>query len=548
MPALEDYVYAMEALEEAGITASGLAVLAVAAEATGTCGVTTAGQGLELPLPYVAASGDWSPAAACPLPLPEVLAATSLWHPAWGAPSLPLPDVAALASPAFQVRLALTPLFTLARTGAIGDLSLPLADVAARYDLNRTGQAACSLPAPTAKALACGLDSPVTNALGSDAVVGLLCRGEAELAALAAAWTGGAVGGDAVAARLLAAVAGAVTYVAEPDGADVWTCALATAARGSGDCEDGALLLHGLLLAAGIAADRLVTAFGRVGIDKTGHAWLAYRRESDGVWVALDWTLGAGQGPVSGLPVMGEAAFYSLVDYALTAAAFFTVRETAAAFFARCRAEAVALPALTVEAVASEGGRASADLAEGWLTCRAAGGAFGRCQVPACAMAATAGSARGEAACPALSATALAGGAGTATAFRPTVVGAAGASARSAARLPSLRGHGEAQAGRQVAGVFSLAAWRGLARAATGGVGAAGCLLPRPGVRLAAVGGAVAAGTLKPAALCCLADAPGLALGEALAQVPALRARAQAAAAGDGSAYHFDTAAGEEWA
>ncbi|WP_428562091.1 MAG: transglutaminase [Solidesulfovibrio sp. DCME] len=546
MPALEDYIYAMEALLEEALTASGLAVLAWDVAGSGTCGVTTLEDGLALPLPEIAGIGDCRPVGTCPLPLPEAMAATVMWHPAWGTPLFPLPQAAGQASPAIRVQAALIPLFTVARAGAAGSLALGTLSAAAISTLDRTGEAVCLWPAATATGYTCGLDSPVTNATGSDAVVGLLCQGDAELAGLAVAWAGSAVGGDAVAARLLAAVAGAVTYVAEGDGEDRWACALATAAIGSGDCEDGALLLHGLLLAAGVAADRLVTAFGRVGLDKAGHAWVGYRRESDGAWVALDWTLGTLQGPVSGLPVLGESAYYALVDYALTAGAFFTVRQSAADFFARSEA-GFALPSLSVEAVASLGARGSASLGTGWLACAAVGAPVGQCRLPGLRMAGSAGSARGEGDWPAFWASASAGAVAglAAPVWRGSGTAAGGGSGFARLSRPGLGG--AARVACLVAGCASLAAWRGQARATAGALAGAGCRLPRPVARLCGLGGALADGRLLARVPVCQGLALPEAMAAALALTASLTARAEADVAGDGQAFVFDHAAGEEW-
>lgn len=548
MPALEDYIVSMEALAPEVNGASGLAVLAAAVAGTGTCGVTTAGQGLALPLPVLAAAGEWRPLAVAALPLPEALAATVLWHPAWGATALPVPDTSGQAAPALEVSLALTPLFSLSRTAGLGRVDLPLPAVAARYDANRTGKAACLLPETVATGYACGLVNPVTDGAGSNAVVGLLCQGDAELAALAAVWAGDAVGNDALAARLLAAVAGMVSYVADPDGADVWTCALGTSARGCGDCEDGAILLHGVLLAAGLPADRLVTAFGRVGLDKTGHAWVAYRRESDGVWVGLDWTFGSGQGPVSGLPVMGESAYYALVDDALTASAFFTVRQDVAVFFARSRADALVLPAPTLDAAASLGGHAVAALPDGWLTCAAGCGVGVQCRLASPGLAAVAGSVWARVGWSALALAAVPGATGAVAACAPEVVANGAGSGQGRARLIRLRGRGEASS-RSLGGAnLVLRAWRGLAWGLAGALGRGGCRLHRPAMRGHGLGGALAAGQVLATTPVCRGSVAPPALTVALSLAAASLAARGAVAPGEAQApFVFDHAAGEEW-
>jgi hypothetical protein len=66
-----------------------------------------------------------------------------------------------------------------------------------------------------------------------------------------------------------------------------------------GDCEDGAFIIHSLLLHANVNPENIRTEGGVIRINKlkngkvvfdtlTGHSWTTYRR-SDGKWVALDW-------------------------------------------------------------------------------------------------------------------------------------------------------------------------------------------------------------------------------------------------------------------
>ena len=58
-----------------------------------------------------------------------------------------------------------------------------------------------------------------------------------------------------------------------------------------GDCEDGAILLHNILLAAGIPYWKLRLSAGWVqtGNKKGGHAYLTYYSEENDKWVILDW-------------------------------------------------------------------------------------------------------------------------------------------------------------------------------------------------------------------------------------------------------------------
>ena len=61
-----------------------------------------------------------------------------------------------------------------------------------------------------------------------------------------------------------------------------------------GDCEDGAFLIMSLGLNAGVDPERLRMYGGFVdagpGAASGGHGWVAYRRESDDEWVAVDFS------------------------------------------------------------------------------------------------------------------------------------------------------------------------------------------------------------------------------------------------------------------
>jgi len=386
MPALEDYIFSMETWTATAVSGSGLAVLSLTGQGTGTCGVTTPQAGLAFPCPTVAAAGSWPPLGVCRLPALAASATRDGWRPGWGSPAIPLPEATGEASLPLIADLVLTPLFYAAVAGSNGANTLPAVAAAllagawsalplpapAPYGLsacNRQGAADCRLPALAATTWACSLDDPVQNGTAAATVVGLLCHGNPDLATAALALAGGAtlasIGADALAGRLLAAIAANLVYTAESD--DVWTCALGTYFRGNGDCEDGAILLHGLLLAAGLEPGRLITAFGRVGTDREGHAWLTYRRESDGNWVVLDWTAAVGS-DVDVLTPIGDLPYYATVDYALTAQSFFAVRQTPARFFASVAAVNLALPSVNLAAEASLGAVGACTLASGWLS------------------------------------------------------------------------------------------------------------------------------------------------------------------------------------
>ncbi|WP_029459683.1 transglutaminase domain-containing protein [Solidesulfovibrio alcoholivorans] len=548
MPALEDYLYSVEPLAEEALSGTGLVPVGCVVAASGTCGVTTAEGGLPLPLPQVAAVGDWRPLGACALPACGLTGAVAGWVHNGATCAMPMPGTVGAASPAILVSLVATPLFAVAATGGTAAVTLPGTAAAAQSDANRNGDTALALPALGSRAFACGLDNPVVNASGSAAVVALLGQGDSELAALAATLAAGATGRDAVAVALCDAVARAVSYVAEEDGADVWNCALGTYSLGSGDCEDGAILLHGLLLAAGIPADRVVTAFGRVGIDKIGHAWVAYKRESDGLWTALDWTLGPDQGAVAARPVLGEAAYYGLVDYALTASAFFTVRATAAAFFARAAADAVLLPTLDLVGEASLGARGAVEVASGFLACQAASAAAGACQLPAPVALASAGSAWGQAALQRPGVVGLVGARGAVATPLATLSGLAGCAGRGTCRLPRQRAAADARQRTAAAAGARLPRARAQAWGLAGMLGRGGCALPSSVARLHGLDGLLAAAAVGSPLPDCLGLAAPLRFAVAAAFAQALAVRGEAVAPGeDLEAYVFDPAAGEEW-
>lgn len=93
--------------------------------------------------------------------------------------------------------------------------------------------------------------------------------------------------------------------------AELWAYPTMTLNRKSGDCEDGAFLMHSLALHAGISPDRLRTYGGLVwgdpyGITTAGHAWTAYKRESDDEWVIADWCYWAKDTPLDKRMTMKE--------------------------------------------------------------------------------------------------------------------------------------------------------------------------------------------------------------------------------------------------
>lgn len=75
---------------------------------------------------------------------------------------------------------------------------------------------------------------------------------------------------------------------------ELWTPPIMTLSQRAGDCEDGAFLIMGLALNAGVDPDRLRFYGGYVnagpGAAEGGHGWVAYKRESDEEWVVADYS------------------------------------------------------------------------------------------------------------------------------------------------------------------------------------------------------------------------------------------------------------------
>jgi len=67
-----------------------------------------------------------------------------------------------------------------------------------------------------------------------------------------------------------------------------------------GDCDDGAILLANLMLAAGVPYWKIRLTAGLV--PEGGHAYVTYFCEKGGCWVALDWCYYPSLDPVDGRP------------------------------------------------------------------------------------------------------------------------------------------------------------------------------------------------------------------------------------------------------
>lgn len=75
---------------------------------------------------------------------------------------------------------------------------------------------------------------------------------------------------------------------------ELWVPPVMVLNTGKGDCEDGAFLIMSLALNSGVDPSRLRWYGGFVdagqGAPSGSHAWVAYRRESDDEWVAVDFS------------------------------------------------------------------------------------------------------------------------------------------------------------------------------------------------------------------------------------------------------------------
>jgi hypothetical protein len=99
---------------------------------------------------------------------------------------------------------------------------------------------------------------------------------------------------------------------------EYWAYPTLTLSRQSGDCEDGAFLIHSLMLHARIPPTRIMTYGGYViageGASTGGHGWTVYRRETDDEWVVLDWSYYPSRTPVAERMPMREDGRY-IDDY-----------------------------------------------------------------------------------------------------------------------------------------------------------------------------------------------------------------------------------------
>lgn len=94
---------------------------------------------------------------------------------------------------------------------------------------------------------------------------------------------------------------------------EYWAMPTMTLKNECGDCEDGAFLVHSMMLNAGIPWDQIRTYGGEVYTGNGtsgGHAWTAYQRETDKEWVILDWCYYANDKPIADRQPMKDVLYY----------------------------------------------------------------------------------------------------------------------------------------------------------------------------------------------------------------------------------------------
>lgn len=96
---------------------------------------------------------------------------------------------------------------------------------------------------------------------------------------------------------------------------EYWQFPFETIKLGTGDCEDGALLIAALAVNMDVPSFRLRVVAGFVRPAPTapqgGHGYVAYLRESDNQWVAVDWCyLPDPQVPIANKPILKNNPVY----------------------------------------------------------------------------------------------------------------------------------------------------------------------------------------------------------------------------------------------
>ena len=510
MTTIFDYIATMEAATVDNPTGDGVCIMALpTGTGTATCGVV----GL-VTLPVLTAEGaaDWAPIGLASLPAISAMGTADGYRPAWGEPTLPAMTAGGTARVLIESVSLLPPLYAMGSTGAVGEATLPsMTSYALDDSFDRTASGVATFPHLAVESYVCGIDKPIDNGATSAAVVALLQQGSATIAAAAAAAGAGYATPDAKALALVRYVSNLLTYTSDSASGigDRWTCALPTLQRKYGDCEDGAILLHSLMLAAGIDPGRIRTAMGTVlttALVEIGHAWVMYRRTTDEEWIPLEWT--AQPTPYT-VPIssinrqVDRAADYTAISYILTDERFYQVADTnyIANLAANRSSGAATLPAMT--ATGTVGLSAVAAMALPAATATGSCGATASALLPALATTGTAkeaATARGEAVMPALDATGATGATGEMTVAALRAVGTCGTSARGDVDFPALAmeafawvenstwgdvdfpvltATGRAVQGRVASGVGILPALRSTGRATQGPIARGAAIFPR---------------------------------------------------------------------
>ena len=329
---------------------------------------------------------------------------------------------------------ALPALFVSARTAPAGLLTLPLL---------------------TIEAISFGLDKPIDNGATAAAVVALLQQGNTVLAQAAAQICAYDETDDQRAISVVYFVSNLLTYTSDGSGiGDRWTGAVATWTRKYGDCEDGAILIHALLLAAGVNPNRVRTVFGKAmttELAEIGHAWVIYRRISDEEWIPLEWTWQPSPYDVEAGQIVRQidkTDSYTRISYVLTQATFGAVDPVG--YFAELAVNrAAGVVALPLPAVAARTGNHASGVLDlfvdslGGLSIMVAARAGARAAValPLLQISATATQhnvARGVLVLPSLAVEGRSGARGEVSLPALAVQGRSGHAARGAATLPLL--------------------------------------------------------------------------------------------------------------
>jgi len=554
MSQLFDYLFDIEAAPEDDRSADGLCAVYFNVRGTGTCGVTTPGDtpcdgpapgeedqsgyaavddgciGIVFPGLEATAAATVGAAAEVVLPPLYCQALMPWWFPGFGNALLPSPGLAGTARTLVLSASALPPLFALARSGGLAAVALPRPEahgetgatgalwlpsgwtIRSSSGLDRHGEAQIRPPLPDLEAYCCGLDNPVVRRTPQAEVVRLLNTNSAILEALAASLTQGLTEPDDKAAALLYAVSNLLSYASDPeslDFADRWSCGVATWFRGEGDCEDGAILLHGLLLACGTPSFRMATIFGRTGSDNMGHAWLCYKRAADERWTILDWTAGA-RSPLAGpedFPSLEQSPDYHSVEYALTGERFYASRLSVTEFFPSVRADAATLPLPVCAGVTNQAASGALRLGStaglsGPLACAGKCGGSAAGDLPGLAAEVRAGWRAGEAMLAALCGTGLAGALGLAALAGVAATADCGALATGRCPLAALRGRGEAWGAALCGGRCRLARLVLRGGGLGGEAGGGGFSLPGALARAAGTAGTLGDGLVAVPGVC----------------------------------------------